>query len=78
METVVDLIDEELKDIYKINNLSSMRSLTRICSGLSKDIIEHCWKHTKICPSYAETQISLSAQASVCPSIDTKVARLEQ
>lgn len=46
MKSVVDLIDENIRDGYKIDVLRAMRLLTCMWSTLSKDVIEHCWKHT--------------------------------
>lgn len=49
MERAVDIIDENVQNIYKVDILSAMRALKRLWEDLPSEIIEECWRHTDIC-----------------------------
>ena len=49
IQRALGFIDEltcENADIYKINQLLSMRWMTQICKELDASVIESCWRHT--------------------------------
>lgn len=51
MERAVDLIDEDLTNVYKVDILTAMRILKRIWESLPSGNIRHCWEHTGVSPN---------------------------
>lgn len=45
MERALDLKDECLSDIYKVDFLSASRAFSRIWEDLYTSLIRNCWKH---------------------------------
>lgn len=50
----VDLIDSEMKDIQKVDQLQGMRCIHGIWEHLNGSIIKNRWKHTGLLDNYTE------------------------
>lgn len=48
MERALDLIDEQVRDVYKLDILSAMRMLKRVWIELPDSVIRNFWKHVEI------------------------------
>ena len=46
MERAVDLADENIEDIYKVDILKAMKWIKRIWEDLPAAVIRNCWMHT--------------------------------
>eukprot|EP00171_Calliarthron_tuberculosum_P006886 IDg6886t1 len=53
MERAVDLIDEDsgTSDVYKVDVLTAMKTLTRVWETIPSHIISNCWEHIKLSPA---------------------------
>lgn len=45
MERALDLIDCNVKDVYKVDKLTGMRWMATIWKELSSETILNCWRH---------------------------------
>ncbi|CAE6431801.1 unnamed protein product [Rhizoctonia solani] len=50
IKCALDLDMQGVADHYKVNQLQSMRMLTRVWEGVSESAIKNCWRHTGILP----------------------------
>ena len=46
MERAVDLADENISNIYKVDILTAMKWIKRIWEDLPAAVITNCWTHT--------------------------------
>lgn len=72
MEHAVDMLDEGVLDVYKIDILTAMRWLSSIWSSISDETIRNCWGTTGIVPAY-----DTDAAPSTLPVDAEDIASLE-
>lgn len=48
LERALDLIDQDVKAIYKVDILSAMFMVKTIWSDMDAKVIDNCWRHTKL------------------------------
>ena len=52
MEYAVDLLDEDVRDVYKVDILTAMFWISNIWKTISDETIRNCWGTTGIVPAY--------------------------
>lgn len=70
MERALDLAEEDVLNIYKVDILSAMRAFKRIWRSLPPSLIRNCWKHTGILPNRAPEWNRMEIRTLVGEDID--------
>lgn len=77
MERAIDLVDEGISDIYRVDVLSAMLALQRIWKELPPSVMKNCWEHTGLCNStYRITEDLHASNAPHRIGVESCVARL--
>lgn len=65
MERALDLVDENVRNIYKVDILTAMRWVKRVWNDLPSSVISNCWKHTGLL-SEEKTISRVTTISSLC------------
>lgn len=65
MNRAIDLMEEDVCDIYKIDILSAMRALKRACTEFPGNVIKQGWVHTKISPATVQVESATNLRSSL-------------
>lgn len=78
IESGIYLIVGNICGIYKIDNLSTIRLLTRVLLWLTNDINERCWKHKNVCPVHVDMSNIESTRRNLGSTSEVDRVSLEQ
>lgn len=74
MDQAIDLMEENVSEIYKIDILSAMRALKSVWVELPGNIIKQGWSHTKVGPA----TIQVESATNLASSLASERSRLEE